>query len=62
MDRSRNFIEVTNKKIAELKKTIALNDRCIVEYAAFCTPEYLAVVSAENEALRAQLAILESEV
>ena len=49
MDKSRNHIEAVEKRIEDLNKIIALNDKCLKEYAEFLTPEYIRVVEAQNE-------------
>ena len=62
MDKSRNHIDALKKRIADLTKTIDLNQEALKTYAQYLTPEYVRVIEAQNELMIIEREELEKEL
>ena len=61
-DLSRNHIENLKKRLEDLEKILALNEKAIIVYGDFMTEEAIGIIRAQNALVKLEIQEIQSEI
>ena len=61
-DLSRNHIENLKKRLDDLEKILALNEKAIIVYGDFMTEEAIGIIRAQNTLVKLEIQEIQSEI